>query len=86
MNLGSNGLGDEGARSLAGVIGQCSSLAMLDLSHCEIGDEGARSLADGARQCSKLTVLDLSYNDDVAAEVIASIRTTMREKTVLFAG
>ena len=34
-----------GAERLAGVLGQCSSLAELNLVYNDIGNEGARSLA-----------------------------------------
>ena len=41
LNLGCNGIGDVGAGSLAGMLGQCSSLVTLHLEgNDEIGDEG----------------------------------------------
>ena len=42
---------------LAGVLGQCSSLAVLDRSDNDIGDEGAGRLATGLGQCSSLEKL-----------------------------
>ena len=39
-------MGAEGARMLAGVLGQCSALAELDLTGNDIGAEGARILLD----------------------------------------
>ena len=48
-----------GAQGLAGVLGQCSSLAALELRENEIGDEGARSLAQVLGECSSLATLDL---------------------------
>ena len=47
------------ARSLAEVLGQCSSLATLDLGANDIGAEGAGSLAGVLGQCLSLTKLDL---------------------------
>ena len=45
---------------LAGVLGQCSSLAVLDLSDNDIGDEGAGRLATGLGQCSSLEEVHLA--------------------------
>ena len=56
-------IGDEGARSLAGVLGQCSSLTKLRLGGNSIGHEGAWSLADLLRKCSSLAKLDLEGNN-----------------------
>jgi len=44
-----------GAESLAGVLGQCASLAHLNLSYNEIGDGGAESFAGVLTQCTALT-------------------------------
>ena len=48
---------------LSGVLGQCSSLATLDLGYNNIGAEGAGSLAGVLGQCSSLATLDLAQND-----------------------
>ena len=61
-DLGEEGIGADGAGMLAGVLGQCSSLTVLDLSGNDIGDEGAGRLAGVLGQCSSLTVLDLEWN------------------------
>ena len=47
---------------LAGVLGQCSSLATLVLRYNHIGAEGATSLAGVLGQCSSLATLDLEGN------------------------
>ena len=47
---------------LVGVLGQCGSLAHLDLGGNSIGDEGARRLAGVLGQCRSLAHLDLGYN------------------------
>ena len=52
----------EGARSLARVLAQCSSLATLELGGCRIGPEGARCLSLVLGQCSSLSTLGLSCN------------------------
>jgi hypothetical protein len=44
LNLQRNGIGAEGAGRLAGVLGQCSSLAKLDLSYNGIDDDGIAML------------------------------------------
>ena len=51
-----------GAERLAGVLGQCSSLAELNLAGNGIRSEGAGRLAGVLGQCSSLAELDLSYN------------------------
>jgi hypothetical protein len=45
------------------VLGQCSSLAVLDLEYNRIGAKGAGRLAGVLGQCSSLTKLDLSRNE-----------------------
>ena len=52
LDLGNNDIGAEGARSLAGGLGQCSSLARLDLSGNDIGEEGTALI----RTCVRDTV------------------------------
>ena len=44
------------------MLGQCASLAHLDLGDNEIGAEGAERLAAVLGQCASLTHLDLSRN------------------------
>ena len=60
---GGSPIGNEGARRLAGVLGQCSSLTDLNLGGNGIGEEGAGRLAGVLGQCSSLTVLNLGGND-----------------------
>ena len=45
------------------MLGQCSSLTMLNLSFNDIGTEGAGSLAGVLGQCSSLAMLKLGDND-----------------------
>ena len=56
-------IGAEGADRLAGVLGQCSSLAELNLAGNGIGAEGAGRLAEVLGQCSSLAVLNLTHNN-----------------------
>ena len=44
------------------MLGQCSSLAVLNLQHNDIGAEGADRLAGVLAQCSSLAVLKLAGN------------------------
>ena len=44
LDLAWNEIGDEGAGRLAGVLGQCSSLATLDLGGNFIGHRGIDTL------------------------------------------
>ena len=60
LDLSDNGIGADCAGMLAGVLGQCSSLAVLDRSDNDIGDEGAGRLATGLGQCSSLEKLYLA--------------------------
>ena len=55
-------IGAEGAGRLAGVLGQCFSLAELHLGGNGIGAEGAGRLAGVLGQCSSLAELDLERN------------------------
>ena len=54
--------GAEGAERLAAVLGQCTSLAHLNLGWNEIGDEGAGRLTAVLGQCASLAHLDLGGN------------------------
>ena len=63
------------------MLGQCSSLAKLDLSYNSIGDEGAGRLAGVLGQCSSLAELHLEGNGigaDAEAMLLSSIRETTR--------
>ena len=67
----------EGAGRLAAALGQCASLAYLDLSVNNIGDEGAESLATVLGQCASLAHLDLGRNrigDEGAGRLAAVLR------------
>ena len=87
LDVSGRGIGAKGVRILAQVLGQCSSLAELDLGsriqmHREntmlnlesngIGDEGATSLAGVLGQCSSLAELNLAGND-IGAEGAGSL-------------
>ena len=50
-------IGAEGAGRLVGMLGQCPSLAHLDLCGNNIGAEGAGSLDAVAEQCSSLEII-----------------------------
>ena len=65
------------------MLGQCSSLATLDLESNDIRDEGARSLAGVLGQCSSLAELNLMTNR-IGDDVIAMIRTRIQDSTKLF--
>ena len=62
LDMSRCGIRAEGARTLAGVLGQCSSLAVLILRGNDIGAEGAGRLAGVLGQCSSLAHLDLRLN------------------------
>ena len=57
-----NYIGEGGAERLAGVLGQCTALAHLNLRINEIGPAGAQSLAGVLGQCAELAHLDLCQN------------------------
>ena len=77
VRLDASGLrmGAGGVRMLSGVLGQCSSLATLDLGYNNIGAEGAGSLAGVLGQCSSLATLDLEGNfiGDEGARSLAGV-------------
>jgi len=64
------------------LLGQCSSLAMLNLERNNIGSEGATSLAGVLGQCSSLATLDLEGND-IGDEGIAMIRMSIPDRVQL---
>ena len=53
---------DDGVNRLAAVLGQCASLAHLNLRGNRIGAEGAGRLAVVLGQCASLAHLDLREN------------------------
>ena len=55
-------IGSEGAGRLAGMLGQCSSLAVLHLRSNDMAAEGAGRLAGVLGQCCSLLVLNIGYN------------------------
>jgi small ubiquitin-related modifier len=67
------------------VLGQCSSLAVLNLAGNHIGEEGARSLAKVLGQCSSLSVLTLSVSEQNTfmlaqrAEMAICIKVTLQD-------
>ena len=63
INLSNATIGAEGAGGLAAVLGQCASLAHLDLGWNEIGAEGAGRLAAVLGQCASLAHLDPDVSD-----------------------
>ena len=72
----------EGARSLAAVLGQCSSLARLDLRGNMIKAQGARSLASVLGQCSSLAMLDLGGNN-IRAEGARGLALVLGKSSLL---
>jgi hypothetical protein len=62
-----NQIGPAGAEILAGLLGKCTALAHLNLSHNDIRAAGTESLAEVLAQCPALThlnlVINLSYDD-----------------------
>ena len=63
INLSNATIGAEGAGGLAAVLGQCASLAHLDLRYNWIGAEGAGRLAAVLGQCASLAHLNLGGNN-----------------------
>ena len=64
-----------GARGLAGVLGQCAALAYLDRSSNFIGPAGAEGLAGVLSQCAALEILDDGEDDieTVGEESLAGV-------------
>ena len=66
------------------MLGQCSSLATLDLAGNFLRAEGAGRLAGMLGQCSFLVELNLT-NNRIGADVIAMIRSRIQDSTKLLA-
>ena len=64
------------------MLGQCSSLATLNLRYNGIGAEGAGRLAGVLGQCSSLATLDLEGND-IGDEGIARIIMSIPDRVQL---
>lgn len=62
LNLSGNSIGDNGAVSLAGVIGRLASLKYIDLSWNNIGPDGVNSLVKALVQNTELTSLYINNN------------------------
>ena len=72
LNIGSNAIDVDGAKSAAAYMAISASLTSLDLYHNSIGDKGVMSLAEALRVNASLTSLDLSRND-IGAEGALSL-------------
>ncbi len=76
LGLSRNQIGDGGLDSLAGVLGQCTDLSHLDLSHNFRGESStAESLTGVLDHCSTLVYLNLSGNKvkAVGAQTFAGV-------------
>ena len=78
-----NRIGAERAGRLARGVGQCSSLAHLNLSDNDIFAEGAGRLAEVLGQCSSLAHLDLSSNG-IGAEGRGRLAMPIASLTISF--
>jgi Ran GTPase-activating protein (RanGAP) involved in mRNA processing and transport len=63
---------------LVGMMGQCTSLAHLDLNFNQIGNAGAETLAGVPGQCPTLVYLDLRSNNGIGSETTSRLRTECR--------
>ncbi len=61
-DLSFNLIDDDGATSLAKVLGQCSNLDSVNLSSNQIGNRGAKALAECFQYLKKLRYLELGFN------------------------
>eukprot|EP00929_Paragymnodinium_shiwhaense_P119324 TRINITY_DN91208_c0_g1_i1.p1 TRINITY_DN91208_c0_g1~~TRINITY_DN91208_c0_g1_i1.p1 ORF type:complete len:578 (-),score=122.53 TRINITY_DN91208_c0_g1_i1:50-1666(-) len=80
LSLPWNAIADEGAASLAGVLGKLKALLELDLGNNRIGDHGADCLASSVRRHATLKRLDLSGNHvrlHAAERLAAACGTTL---------
>ena len=77
MDLHSNSIGAEGAKSLAQALRVNSSVSSLDLNSNSIGAEGANSLAQALGVNTSLSSLDLSWNfigDEGANSLVQALK------------
>lgn len=68
LRLESNGVGDEGCRSLSDALRRNWSLLFLNLTDADVGPDGAAALADGLRHNRGLESLNLSRNVRMGSE------------------
>ena len=73
LNLSCNSIGDDGTKTLADALKNCSNLILtsLNLSSNSIDSVGAKSLADVLKHCPALGTLDISNNNIRVAGVKA---------------
>ena len=62
LDLGSNGIGTDGAKALADSLMHCTNLHTLSLNSNTIGTDGAKAIADCLKHHTNLQTLDLSSN------------------------
>ena len=62
MDLGWNGLGDQGTVALGDMLTNNSSVTHLDISHNRINLEGAMALSEGIKNNQNLLSLELGFN------------------------
>lgn len=76
LSLGENGIGDEGAKMIAGLIlGRNSMIRRLSLRDNCIGDEGAKSLSEALMHNTSLEELDIWGNSFTDVGKLALIST-----------
>ena len=88
INLSYTNIQADGVGRLAGVLGQCASLAHLHLCYNKIGAEGAGRLAAVLGQCASLAHLDLRGNGigDEGAGRLASVAKHCPSLSIYFDG
>ncbi|KAK1735826.1 leucine-rich repeat protein [Skeletonema marinoi] len=82
LDLGSDGIGNEGVVALAGALKENTTLTTLRLGFNGIGNEGAIALADVLKENTTLTTLRLEDND-IGKEGAIALAEALKENTTL---
>ena len=77
VNLDSNGMGDEGAKTVSVNLQYCCNLQTLTLGNNMISSIGCKALAAQLHHCTQLQTLDLR-NNDIGNKKAKAIATSLK--------
>eukprot|EP00928_Gymnodinium_smaydae_P007539 TRINITY_DN12700_c0_g1_i2.p1 TRINITY_DN12700_c0_g1~~TRINITY_DN12700_c0_g1_i2.p1 ORF type:complete len:1022 (-),score=183.04 TRINITY_DN12700_c0_g1_i2:479-3544(-) len=80
LDIGSNCIGDAGARGVANALGTHPSLRELHLDYNDIGDDGGRALVHFVGNCRTVERLWL-HGNSLSEVVLAALETPLEERS-----